>query len=306
MKKITKKELKKLYISHNETSAPDMDRLWEKIESGLEEKPESGVSSKPVRSFNLRWAAAVAAVLIIVPSVIIGTDNIKTDMSLNEAAAPQAADEAFYVTTAADRILTEETANGANVESEEVDEAGSTPNALPQRIDYGDLDLAPTDGALPEMPYGETVGDDFFVEERVLAETDIIVDAVVERVYSSGGGTVCYVLTAEDCDKNDMGEITVESATAYLLQANREYILPLKETAEGYRLAFENAPQIEVTRDGGAVFHNGWQCLSENSVEVVYPQGGIDDFFYDRMRFTAEGGMEKVTKKWYELKESED
>lgn len=307
MKKITVKELKKMYISHNEASAPDMDSLWEKIESGLEEKSDSGVSSKPVRAvrFDMRWAAAAAAALVLVPSIIISTSNTKSSMNMSDSAAPQAAvnyennadgygGDQLYNT--ADGMTADET-GGAIVES--------VTTSLPEKIYYGDLDLAPSDGVQPELPYAQTAGDDYFVEDRVLEETDIIVDAVVERVYSSGGGTVCYVLSAEDGDRNPIGELTVESATPYLLQANREYILPLKATDDGYRLTFENAPQIELTRDGGTVFHNGWQCLSENSSELIYPRGGIDDFFYDRMRFSY-NGMEAITKRWRELKEGEE
>ncbi|MDE6133276.1 MAG: hypothetical protein K2G04_07880 [Oscillospiraceae bacterium] len=46
---MNKKELKKLYSAHCENTAPDMEKLWEKIESGLEEKPESRVTSKPAK-----------------------------------------------------------------------------------------------------------------------------------------------------------------------------------------------------------------------------------------------------------------
>lgn len=310
MKKITVKELKKMYISHNEASAPDMDSLWEKIESGLEEKSESGISSKPARfarklRFDLRWAAAAAAVLVLVPSIIISTNNTKSNINMSDSAAPQAVGDHESNAGGYGGNQLDNNADGMTA-----DEAGGTRTesaaaALAEKIYYSDLDLAPSDGFQPELPYAQTAGDDYFVEDRVLAETDIIVDAVVERVYSSGGGTVCYVLSAEDGDRNPMGELTVESATPYLLQVSREYILPLKATDDGYRLTFENAPQIELTRDGGAVFHNGWQCLSDNSAELIYPQGGIDDFFYDRMRFSY-NGMEAITEKWRELKEREE
>ena len=309
---MNKKELKKQYIAHCENTAPDMEKLWEKIESGLEEKPESGVTSKPAKSFNFRkaavWCTACAAVLIAVPAFIIGANISKNSdsftMSQNEAmagdmvtAAPAADGDLAFIEEPASAD-SEELLYGEVVK-------GTVTTSLPEMVYYEELSLAEpvvSDVAFP-FPTAEPFGDEFFVEEKVLAETDIIVNAFVnDVVYSSEGGTVCYVLTAEDNDKNDMGRITVESATRYTLQMGREYILPLKETEDGYRLVFENAPQIECTLDGGIVFHNGWQSLDENSCWVKYPQNNVDDFFYDRMRFSYTDGMASLTDKWKTVK----
>ncbi|MDE6133277.1 MAG: hypothetical protein K2G04_07885, partial [Oscillospiraceae bacterium] len=74
-----------------------------------------------------------------------------------------------------------------------------TTSSLPEMVYYKELSLSspvPMEVPLPQ-PTAEPFGDEFFVEENVLAETDIIVDAVVNQVYSSGGDTVFYVLTAE-------------------------------------------------------------------------------------------------------------
>lgn len=294
---MNKRELKKQYIKHCEDTAPDMEKLWERIESGLEEKSESGVSSKPAKSFGFRrlavWGTACAAVLIAVPAILIGGGLSKTADSMT------AGERNFAMADSADGAFYENPAEEGAVEINGIHETETT-TSLPERVYYEELSFGDAEEDETSQPYptAETSGDDFFVEENVLAETDIIVDAVVQQVYSSGGGTICYVLTAEDSGKNSLGSITVESATPYLLQISREYILPLKETAEGYRLVFENAPQIERTSDGGLVFHNGWKCLTENSAELVYPQGGIDDFFYDRMRFSYKDGIGVLDEKW--------
>ncbi len=293
-----KSELKKQYIAHCENTAPDMEKLWEKIESGLEEKPESRVTSKPAKNFNFRraaaWCTACAAVLIAVPAFIIGTSlSSKTaDFTANEAVAGDMVNET--AAAAENNELSEEIA----------DEETASTSSLPEMVFYEELAFAETpvsDDALP-FPTASTSGDEFFVEENVLAETDIIVDAVVQNVYSSEGGTVCYVLSAEDSDRNDMGSITVESATPYVLKMSREYILPLKETEDGYSLVFENAPQIECTLDGGVIFHNGWRSLDENSCWVSYPRNTVDDFFYDRMRFSYTDVMTALADKWKDVK----
>ncbi|MDE6746687.1 MAG: hypothetical protein K2J72_08630, partial [Oscillospiraceae bacterium] len=132
---------------------------------------------------------------------------------------------------------------------------------------------------------------------------DIIVNAYVDRAYSRGG-TVCYELTAENADTRETENITVESATPYRLLENRSYLLPLTVNGESYSLAFENAPQIEFTLDGGMIFHNGWVTLDdESAADVIYPQNGIDDFFYDRMKFSYSADADILVKKWHELRE---
>lgn len=306
---MNKKELEKQYIEHCENTAPDMDKLWEKIESGLEEKHESGVTSKPVKTVNFRklavWCTACAAVLIAVPAFIIGSgvskDADKFTVKRNEAFAGD-----IINSPAADGAFFEEPVNGAAEEmlDEEVRTEASFTTSLPEMVYYEELSLAGTSAPDVDFEYinSHPFGDEFFVEENVLAETDIIVDAVVQEAYRNGVGTVCYVLSAEDSDKNDMGSITIESSSPYTLKMGREYILPLKETEDGYRLVFENAPQIERTLDGGVIFHNGWQSLDENSCWVKYPQNNVDDFFYDRMRFSYTDGMASLTEKWKTVK----
>ena len=307
---MNKKELKKQYIAHCENTVPDMEKLWEKIESGLEEKPESGVTSKPAKTFNFRkaavWCTACAAVLIAVPAFIIGANISKNSDSFTMSQNEAMAGDMVTAAPAADGTFIEEPADAESKDMEEgeVRTETATTSSLPEMVYYEELSLAGT--AVPDVDFppinSHPFGDEFFVEENVLAETDIIVDAVVQEAYRNGVGTVCYVLSAEDSDKNDMGSITIESSSPYTLKANREYILPLKETEDGYRLVFENAPQIECTLDGGVIFHNGWQSLDENSCWVKYPQNNVDDFFYDRMRFSYTGGMASLTDKWKTVK----
>lgn len=325
MKKINEKNLKKLYIAHCESSAPDMDSIWEKIESGLDEKSESRITSRPVRTFNFRiaaaWCAVCAAVLIAVPAVFIGnknSGNISSNSDSGYYAQNAAAGEMLDEASLADGLYEEEytgdnetyvqTTIPVTAQAEIEDEDMVAPAGdYEQKIYYNDLALAYDlqSNRPSERPYAETSGDEYFVEDNVLIETDVFAKAVVDMLYSSGNGTVCYILSAEDQDKNDMGSIVVESATPYLMKMNREYILPLKENEGEYSLVFENAPQIECTLDGGVVFHNGWESLNEDSMYLVYPQNGIDDFFYDRMRFSYIDAMSIITDKWRLLKNDE-
>ncbi|MBD5146801.1 MAG: hypothetical protein HDT21_12970 [Ruminococcus sp.] len=307
--KFNDKNIKELYKAHAEQNAPDMDALWERIERGLDEKNAedlSGVTSSPVkksitfRKIAVRAALAAAAVLIILPVAFrANTSNMASDGgSMNGAYAENAAPSAMQE-AAADE---ENGYDASDLDGGAVGTVSIDENTFGGTVLYESLNLAPAGGAA-DMPSGETSGDDFFVEANVLVHTDIIVNAYVDRVYSRGG-TVCYELTAENADTRETENITVESATPYRMLENRSYLLPLTVNGDGYSLAFENAPQIEFTLDGGMIFHNGWVTLDdESAADVIYPQNGIDDFFYDRMKFSYSADADTLVKKWHELRE---
>ncbi len=300
---MNEKKLKKLYTAHTESSAPDMDALWKRIESGLEEKDETRVTSKPVKRKisigRLSLAGAVCAALLMILPVAVrngsSSDMAATEIAGDSNGADGGEHEQFnYEAEDTESFLTTTAMQIQEVAAEETEAAHGEP------VLYENLDLAPTSTA-GIAPQGETNGDDYFVEADVLIQTDVIVNAYVDKVYSRGG-TVCYELTAENAESGDTESITLESATPYVLLESRSYVLPLKSGGNGYSLVFENAPQIEVTLDGGLIFHNGWECLADgNEADVIYPQGSVDDFFYDRMKFSYTADVQTLVKKWHEI-----
>ena len=309
------RKIEELYKSHAENTAPDMDALWEKIESNLEEKTDEAVTSKPIRrnislTKKTALAAACVAALIIVPVTVrnmdISNSNIATD-SAPMAEAPALDDTSGFASE--DKLFDNKAGQDDSVAYEEIIEAPAveedvaneeTIGTVHQIVRYEDLQLDYAEA--PLTPYGETKGDDFFVEENVLIETDIIVNAYIDRVYSNGDGAICYEITADNVETGETESVYFTSRTPYVMLENRCYVLPLKADGKSYRLSFENAPQIERTLDGGLIFHNGWESLDENSSDVIYPQGGMDDFFYDRMKFSY-GNLDSLIQKWHDVKD---
>lgn len=298
------KKIEELYKAHAENTAPDMDALWERIESGLEEKSNAGITSKPIRrkismSKTAALSAACIAALIIVPVAVRNLDiSQENSMTASDSSYIDRSDAA-----APSFDINMDSAGESFIDkSPAYEENDCAAEAVPmQTINYEDLELAPTNFSF-EAPNGETSGDDFFVEEKVLIETDVIVNAFVDRVYSSGNGSVCYEITADNVETGKTESIILTSATPYVMLENRSYLLPLKSNGDDYSLAFENAPQIELTLDGGMIFHNGWETLDTDSIDVIYPQGTVDDFFYDRMKFSYTAAIETLLEKWHEIK----
>lgn len=316
------RKIEQLYKSHAENTAPDMDALWERIESNLEEKTDEAVTSKPIRrnislTKKAALAAACAAALIIVPVAVrnmdVSNSNMATDSApMAEAPAMDGAiDEAVGILPE-DDTFEENFDNKAEqndaVADEELIEAPAEEEAVmeestgtgQQTIPYEALLLNYADA--PLTPSGATSGDEFFVEENVLIETDVIVNAYIDCVYSGGNGEICYEITADNLETGETETIYLTSCTPYVMLEDRCYILPLKADETGYSLVFENAPQIERTLDGGYIFHNGWESLDENALDVIYPQGGVDDFFYDRMKFSY-GSLDSLIERWHEVKD---
>lgn len=304
------KKFKALYKEHAERSTPDMDALWEKIESGLEPKTENGVTSKPVqKKINFRqitvWGTVCAAALLIIPiSVRIVNNSASNDLASAGNAYTQVQDNGF----AGNGAMAGDDSFDGSFENKDLtaeENSGGAPDTVSganRRVIFYE-ELFPYSEESP-VPSAETSGDDFFVEENVLIETDVIVNAYIDKVYSKGD-TVCYEITAENAETLEKSNIVLESATPYVLKQERNYLLPLKSENGDYRLVFENAPQIELAESGGMVFHNGWKtldALEKEPIDVIYPQNGIDDFFYDRMRFTYSSDISPLIEQWRQVK----
>ncbi|MBP1548836.1 MAG: hypothetical protein J6A05_02430 [Oscillospiraceae bacterium] len=316
------RKIEQLYKSHAENTAPDMDALWERIESNLEEKTDEAVTSKPIRrnislTKKTALAAACVAALIIVPVAVrnmdISNSNMATDSApMAEAPAMDGAFNDAAEIAPEDDIFEENFDNKAEqneaVADEELIEAPAEEEAVMEEVTGTGQQTIPYEALLlnyadaPLTPSGATGGDDFFVEENVLIETDVIVNAYIDRVYSGGNGEICYEITADNFETGETESIYLTSRTPYVMLEDRCYVLPLKADETGYSLVFENAPQIERTLDGGYIFHNGWESLDENALDVIYPQGGVDDFFYDRMKFSY-GSLDNLIEKWHEVKD---
>ena len=286
-------KLIKLYKENAEKNSPDMDSIWEKIEGNLESKPEGTVTSKPLpKKIVFRkpavWATVCAAALIIFPVSVRIINNNSQDMSSNESMAMDAIPETQAVTTTFQEYTeaAEEEFNGDIAEEAAPSDNGTYPSAA--------------GNALSSVSSGE----EYFVEEDVLIQTDVIVNAYVDRVYSKGNST-CYEISAKNTETGDAENITLESDSIYTMKQDGSYILPLKNENGNYSLAFENAPQIEETESGGLIFHNGWISLDENSAPTEYLQVSVDDFFYDRMRFSYSGDISPLLEKWLEVRQTE-
>lgn len=82
------------------------------------------------------------------------------------------------------------------------------------------------------------------------------------------------------------------------MQENREYFIPLRKENGTYSMAFENAPQIEISLDGDIVFQNGWKSLDDDSGILKDSQKSKNDYFYDRMRYSSKNDLQDLLAKW--------
>lgn len=294
---MNEKKLTELYINEIENSAPDFDAIWDKIETNLEPK-ENAVKITPKKSYLKPFmAVAACAVCVIGASVVLNTsDNITT-----ESTEPSVQQNSLAVT------------DGDNVENESVGavpEAENSVNSADDKMSYETL-LSYED--LNFTSYSETViacsgkpnGADYFIEDTVLSSADCIIRGIITRVYQSENGeSLCYEMEIkESCPETTEKTVVIQSNSPYKMKRGREYLIPAAKTAENYRTVFDNIPQIEYTADGGFVYYNGWSTLdNDSSADLIYPQKTVDDFFYDRMKFSYSGDISPLIEKFRYLK----
>lgn len=288
MKDSFEKKLKTEYLNGLSRSAPDMDRLWDRIESNLPERPKTEKIriSRRIQPAKIIWAAALAAILI--PAGISFTSS-NISISNGSASSMNPADTMIKSDQEAEEIPSYDEEEASDNFASASDEEAYI--SVPERIAYSELDIPRSDALsdIPDITYQNTA---LFSEESVLAETEYFIDVKVTKAeYSRTENAVKYelmsvltnnIITVETPLGN--GENDTLSSTAYALKEEHEYILPIRETSDGIKIVFPSAPQIETTADGYAVFHNGWKKLNE--LETGYLECapfGDDDYFYDRM-----------------------
>lgn len=288
MKSSFEDKLMEKYQGEMSQYAPDMDKMWDRIESGLEER--SPRAKKIVMHSRKRTAVIwAAAAIILIPVGYQALQFSESSIKSNETAV---VDQSMDGASNGGHFDAAEEAAAA--EDCEPSEDGFPAGHLPEKMKYTELKF-PRETVMSNMPDIENECVTYFVESEVLSQTERFVDvkvrsasyneaenAVEYELYDVLGDTVLNISTAVG-----NGENNTLSSDRYVLKMGHEYILPLGERDGKYYIVFPSAPQTELTEDGYAVFHNGWTSLMENETAYLEcPRNGKDDYFYDRMAVT--------------------
>lgn len=281
---MNEKDLKKLYGEHALKTAPDMEKLWNRIEERIDSETDNATKETPritqditgqenrkkitaAKKHSGRWLAAAACIAVAVLGIRAFSGS-RTD-SVGKADS------------------------GTKYEAE-----GKTRIT---KTEYESLSFAYSDKKT-YMDYSPD-GDEYFVEQNVLEQTDVFVDCRVEKrdvrtAYCEYTLEVVNVICRTGEEVNIPKELKLVSKTPYLMNRGGEYLLPLTKSGDDYSIVFENAPQIEFTDSGEIVFHNGWSALDGESAECVYPNESINDYYYDRMRIAYTDSIDMLIREW--------
>ena len=140
------KNIKFLYKKHISDTAPDMEKLWDRIEGQLENKTDKDQTQIKVSRRNYRkFAAAAASLVLIIGGVSLYADIRSESDSVSKHSV--------------------ETADKARLENRE-------------EKTYEQLSFSHTDTKAYEDSYIPK-GDDYFTEDSVLEDTDFFADVTV-------------------------------------------------------------------------------------------------------------------------------
>lgn len=304
-------KLKELYEAEISNSAPDFDKLWEKIDNNLTPKesiaPEIKIPPKKSPMKAVKAIAALAAGLALVAFIpsLFSTNQFSADISDSAGMAADSPTDSADIQNSVNMEAASDDAADAMEEEAVSDNKSEDVQEEEMLISYEDLSF----NSYSETVYtctGTPQGGEYFVEDEVLADADYIINAKVKNVsLSEDGSKILYELENSVTYPEIRTEIVfVESCSAYTMKRGREYLIPVAETADGYRTVYDNIPQIEFTADGGLVYYNGWSSLDDDtSQSIIYPQKTVDDFFYDRMKFSYSGDYSAMIQKFFDAKE---
>lgn len=276
---MNEKKLIDLYKNEIENSAPDFDAMWKKIENNLEPK-ENTLKITPKKSPLKPFMAIAACAVCVIGVSLVFADN---NPVINDSAAPAIPENTFQA------------------DEQESSEEAITPLAP---MSYENLNFTSYSETFIDCS-GKPNGADYFVEDMVLSSADCIIRGIVTKVYrSENGESLCYEMEVkESCPETTEKTVVVKSNSPYKMKRGREYLIPAEKTDDCYRTVFDNIPQLEFTAEGGIVYYNGWNSLdAADSVDLLYPQKNVDDFFYDRMKFSYAGDISPIIEKFRHLK----
>lgn len=181
------KNIKFLYKKHISDTAPDMEKLWDRIEGQLENKMDKDQTQIKVSRRNYRkFVAAAASLVLIIGGVSLYADIRSESDSVSKHSV--------------------ETADKARLENRE-------------EKTYEQLSFSHTDTKAYEDSYIPK-GDDYFTEDSVLKDTDFFADVTVlsARLDSDSAHYTLKInslvsKTGEESETN----ITIESSTPYII-----------------------------------------------------------------------------------------
>lgn len=267
-----------------------------------------------------RFAAGFAAVLCFAAAVP-GLYQKLSVQNENGAGFQEAAPAAGLEESTA-QAKDQEAAFAAKLEetTAPIKDQEAVPAAIPQEtmaaegeMVLGDNGVTLTSDRLTVPEDALTVSSDSaYFSQAILRDTELLCTGTVENAsleYDSQGRAVrvAYQLSlnqihfAQDYfDQSD--QITVKSPIVkaegdeawllYQMEPEKTYLLPLKKQEGNWELIYPFAPQIQLTADGGHLFHSGYSSLMNESTQVVAGEKeGENDYFYDRMLLREDDGF---------------
>lgn len=299
---MTRKEIEERCRKEMQQSIQDKEALWQRIEQQLPDRQSAASEPQkaPLRMTVLRRVMTAAACFLFVAagiSVFIRSDSLKT-MEENTVGDP--------MENTAESVMEENPGNLQENEGEQEDyrpEYATEPSA--DVLSYESLQFARTDQTVSVLDRDQlgTEGE-YFSEAAVLERTECFVDVKVQSgSQNPESGIMTYTLEVVDVYGTDVlakdTTLTLQTYSAYLLEAGHEYLLPLYMEERSWKLSYECAPQLELTLDGSAVYHSGWQSLRrEADPSLRYERYGTDDYFYDRMHLGDAGVLLSFVEHW--------
>jgi len=305
--------LKEEYTQHIQDTAPDMDKLWNRISEEIDKK-ETETKAETTYTENrdqikrsggyMKIAAVAAAFIVVFAGVNILNESKKTKTAMDNIplSRPDRKDDTSSKNKNSDMTDNKTDNKAINAQSGETVQNEAAEDASSSTIRYEQLRFNSTDTVAYMADYVPQ-GDEYFVEDKVFKSTDCFADVTVINAELSAENGATYVLQVNSMYDKDgeyvVSEIVLNSSTPYILQENREYLLPLKRTGEdSYSIVFENAPQIEITIDGGAVFQNGWKALSNGAEDLEKDNLNVNDYYFDRMKYSPSLDLESFLREW--------
>ena len=299
------RDIKMLYEENTQRTAPDMDKLWSRIESEID-KTDDVQTTRKIHSSNrkrqTRALASLAAALVLAAGIGIYaavSSSVSKDKSGTNDTRLAGADENHY--TKGGSAVTDggiETGGSNSLTAESI--IGKTygiGDAAEEMTSSGDTAADETPAVEAEQQTAEQKSAAvaaYTAEEKALVRADCILDARVTGMDQIGDHctyTLEVVKRYDPDSETEGGTVKLEADIPIGLTVGAEYLIPAFEDEKGLHPVIVSEPQIMFSGDGRIVFSALWDTLAKGAENTG-----------DGFLSAEESRMQELVAKWRSLK----
>ena len=300
------RDIKMQYEENVQRTAPDMEKLWSRIESSIDKTDDAQTTRKihsSGRTKQTKVLASLAAALVLAAGIGIFT-SVRSGTGKNSAAEDNTSVKAASESSISGEGIRSDIApadNGGTGSYAKPAEEAQNDGAAHYDEDVADTAEELSGGSKNAYSVTNTAGEQkteeaaaMSAEDRILVRTSLFLDAKVtgmDQINDHCTYTLEVITSYSRDSELKGGTVKLEADIPIGLTVGMEYLIPAFEDGNGLHPVICDQPQIRFSGDGRMIFTAQWETLAKGAEDM-------DDGFLS----APQERVQEIVAKWRSLK----